>query len=153
MPMQPEDIAKNNPEGEPKQNPQQPPKGEPKGQDVGNGVNEWGNPAGRERTKEGGGGDNPQLERAAVDQEARRRAMDLQLDKFKQNVNNEELLKKLNMTKEEYQRFIDGYEKMVKRASTEPAPREDMKTGPRTGSSDFPNGRAKPRSHRCVLRG
>jgi hypothetical protein len=51
----------------------------------------------------------------AANREFQKRSGDLQLEEFRKQAKNKEFLKKMNMSEEEYQQFIKGYEDMLKR--------------------------------------
>jgi hypothetical protein len=59
-----------------------------------------------------------------VDPKHRLKAGELQLEQFKKKANDPEFLKEVKMTKEEFERFVAGYEAMLKRQppAGEPAP-------------------------------
>ncbi|HEY8503127.1 MAG TPA: hypothetical protein VIL46_00995, partial [Gemmataceae bacterium] len=100
------------------------------------GANPTGNPSGRESTQEAAATEGPQpVNPTPPDPEAVKRSMELQLEQFKRNADNEELLKRIGMTREEYQRFIEAYERELARRSEQPADAADLRPGARGGSS------------------
>jgi hypothetical protein len=82
--------------------------------------------------------DQPDVEEGSVpDQRYLKKAGELQLENIKKKVN-KDVLKRLNMTDEEYQQFLKAYEAMLKRQAPPTAEKEDAVT-PFRGNRDQQN--------------
>ncbi len=71
------------------------------------------------------------------DKNYRKQAGELILDKVKKNVT-DDVLKKVNMTPEEYKKFVEAYERMLKEDRTRAADKENL-PAPFRGSTQQPN--------------
>lgn len=86
---------------------------------------------------QGTGQTNPQPEEKVDATTGQRRAGDLILDDLKKKVN-DDILKKVNMTPEEYKKFLQAYEAMLKRKQSRPARPDDV-VPPQQGGMGLPN--------------
>src|SRR5207302_1586822 len=66
-----------------------------------------------------------------------KRAGELQLEDIKKKVN-KDVLKQLNMSEEDFQKFVKAYDEMLKRKQPPGAEKENL-TGPQRGNRSLPN--------------
>lgn len=90
------------------------------------------------RTGPTGGTSEPDPKGSEANPLHQQRAGELQLENFKKKVT-KDVLKKANMTEEEYQKFLRAYEEMLKRKQSEPAAKDEKLADPKTRGSDLGN--------------
>jgi hypothetical protein len=92
-----------------------------------------------DRAREGGAGsDAEESGTATADKEAARRAGSLQLDDIRKKVT-KDVLKKANMTEEEYQRFLQAREALLKQQPPQPTEKEKLAAPSRGGTTGLPS--------------
>ncbi len=90
------------------------------------------------RTGPTGGASEPDPKGSEANPLYQQKAGELQLENFKKKVT-KDVLKKANMTEEEYQKFLRAYEEMLKRKRSEPAAKDEKLADPKNRGGNLNN--------------